>query len=352
MSDPADPPEAGDTPPPGVRLRVRVNPTQADAESGSGPEYYLARDGEHVGPFRRAQLEAMLRTAQAEPHELAWTEGQSEWRPLNELFPGVRAVVNLPAGQRPDTGSAPRLTESFHSLLWDSFAYPFRGNGWVMLLTGTLFFAFLGVLSHYAMLLAWIPALLASGYLLATLQGVVQASGAGDTAPPDWPEVGNWSGDLLAPWFKWMVTLGVAFGPALVCFQIASSADGGMDWFQESATREQWFWLGAAVGLFLLGLAYFPMAILGVALSDSLGALSPVFVARSIAAVPGPYAVAGVVLFGLSFLQGAGYALATRVPVPLAEDLWGAFNSLYFGFVQARILGVLYWSQRERLGWF
>lgn len=352
MSDPTDPPEAAGTPAPRVRLRVRVDPAKTVQAAGSGPEYFLARHGERVGPFRRAQLEAMLRTALAEPHELAWTEGQAGWRPLEELFPGVHAVVNLAADLRPGTTTAPRLQEGYYPLLWDSFIYPFRGNGWIMLLAGTLFFTLLSLLSQGAAILAWIPAIFAAGYLLATLQGIIQATYVGDPSPPAWPEFRDWQADILAPCFKWFATVAVAFGPAVVCLMVAAFDDGGGDWFQRPATREQFLWLAAAGGLFLVGMAYFPMAILGVALSDSLDALSPVFVARSIAAVFAPYVVAVVVLFGLSLLQGTGYALAARLPVPLVEDLWGAFNSLYFGFVQARILGVLYWCHRDRLGWF
>ena len=64
--------------------------------------------------------------------------------------------------------------------------------------------------------------------------------------------------------------------------------------------REQALWLGAALGLFLLGVV-FPMAILVWAMSDFAGALSPAFVVRSIAAVPGSYAAVVTMMRSFSF---------------------------------------------------
>ncbi|MFO1460903.1 MAG: GYF domain-containing protein [Verrucomicrobiota bacterium] len=350
---PNDPPEAGVPRAPRIRLKVHTPPTEPVESPGeTGPQYYLSRDGEPVGPFSRAQLDSMFGASDANPEELAWREGMPDWRPLRELLDGVDGSRNPSASAPPGNESVGRNQDGFRSLLWGSLSYPFRGDGVILLVVGTLFFAFLGLLTRYGTLFAWIPSLMAGGYFLATLQGIVQSTGAGDASPPTWPDITNWVGDLVAPCLKWLVSLAVAFGPAILCFEMASSMDGGLPDSGELASREQALWLGAALGLFLLGVVYFPMAILGVAMSDSLGALSPAFVVRSIAAVPGSYAAVVTMMLVLLFLRSVVDALMRRVPVPLVEHFTGAFISLYFGFVQARILGVLYRSHRERLGWF
>lgn len=350
---PNDPPEPGVPRAPRIRLKVRTPVTEsAESPDEAGLQYYLSRDGAQVGPFSREQLESMLGASDADLEELAWREGMPDWRPLRELFAGVDDSRNPPASPPPGNESASRTEDGFRSLLWGSLSYPFRGDGVILLLVGTLFFAFLGLLTRYGTLFAWIPSLMAGGYFLATLQGIVQSTGAGDASPPTWPDITNWIGDLVTPCLKWFVSLAVAFGPAILCFLMASPIDGGLPDSGELASREQALWLGAALGLFLLGVVYFPMAILGVAMSDSLGALSPAFVMRSIAAVPGSYAAVVTMMLVLLFLRSVVDALMRRLPVPLVDHFTGAFISLYFGFVQARILGVLYRIHRERLGWF
>ncbi|MBL9173079.1 MAG: DUF4339 domain-containing protein [Verrucomicrobiales bacterium] len=353
MSNPDNTPDSGEPAVPGVRLRLRETQMEsADSQAGSGPQYYLSRSGEPVGPFSRAQLESMLRQGEADPEEPGWSEGSPDERPLRDLIGDVEVPANAPAVPPPDHGSAFRTEDSLPTLLWGSLSYPFQGNGPILLVAGTLFFAFLAVLTRYGTLFGWIPYLMASGYFLTTLQGIVQSTGNGDASPPTWPDITHWVGDLLVPCLKWVGSLAVAFGPAYLCFRMVSSMGGDFAESGEFASREQALWLGAALGLFLLGVVYFPMAILGVAMSDSLGALSPTFVARSIAAVPGPYAAVVAMLLALLFVQGGIHAMMRRVPIPMLDHLTGAFISLYFGFVQARILGVLYRSQRDRLGWF
>ena len=353
MPNPGDLPDPGDPPTLSARLRLRETQTPStDSQAETGPYYYLTRNGEQTGPFSRTQLESMLRATEADPEELAWTEGTPDWRPLRELFAGVDDSGNPPALPSPVNLPAPQTEDSFGQRLWGSLSYPFRGNGAILLVAGTLFFAFLGVMTRYGTILGWIPYLLASGYFLATLQGVVQSTGAGDSSPPTWPDITNWVEDIIGPCLKWMLSLAMAFGPAIFCFWMAFAMERDFSLSVEFESRQQALWFGAALAMFILGVIYFPMAILGVAMSDSLGALSPGFVVRSIAAVPGAYAAVVAMLLALLLLQGVIHALLRRVPIPMVEYFTGAFCSLYFGFVQARILGVLYRSHRDRLGWF
>jgi hypothetical protein len=95
------------------------------------------------------------------------------------------------------------------------------------------------------------------------------------------------------------------------------------------------------------------MAILAVAVSDSLAGVSPRIVLRSLWRVPLQYLTTCLLLggvLGLSYLFDR--ALARGFPVPVVYDLVGSFAVLYSAAVEARLLGLLYWHNRERLDWF
>ena len=116
-------------------------------------------------------------------------------------------------------------------------------------------------------------------------------------------------------------------------------------------------WVPPPLGIVASGLGwlYFPMALLGVALLDTPGALSPVFVFRSIARVWGGY----VVILAL-FLASAGMEFAfDGVLLLLPDKAWlrvvvgvGMSAVLTYGLlVTLRLLGLLYWRHRDRLAW-
>ena len=54
----------------------------------------------------------------------------------------------------------------------------------------------------------------------------------------------------------------------------------------------------------------------------------------------------------LMAVQILGGVLADAFPSKAVGYIWNGFNSLYFAVVQARILGLLYYANRERLQWF
>ena len=54
-------------------------------------------------------------------------------------------------------------------------------------------------------------------------------------------------------------------------------------------------------------------------------------------------------LTGLNTVLGSGIA---ALKMPILGTLLGGFVSLYFSVVMARVLGVLHFVNRARLGWF
>ncbi|HWB61465.1 MAG TPA: RDD family protein, partial [Chthoniobacteraceae bacterium] len=48
---------------------------------------HLEENGQAVGPYSQEQVRAMLASGQISASALAWAEGTSEWRPLNQIIP-------------------------------------------------------------------------------------------------------------------------------------------------------------------------------------------------------------------------------------------------------------------------
>ena len=49
-------------------------------------DIYIAKAGQHTGPFSEAQLESMLKTGMIELTDSAWHDGLSEWLPLHNVL--------------------------------------------------------------------------------------------------------------------------------------------------------------------------------------------------------------------------------------------------------------------------
>jgi hypothetical protein len=98
---------------------------------------------------------------------------------------------------------------------------------------------------------------------------------------------------------------------------------------------------------------YFPMAALAVAMADSVMALNPLVVIPAICKTLLQYllilALTGLI-FAFWFLANLGFARLLPIPI-LPEAIIGAVM-FYLLTVWARALGLMYFSTKDRLGWF
>jgi hypothetical protein len=238
-----------------------------------------------------------------------------------------------------------RRRATFGDRVRDAFRYPLRGNGPALLVGGTVFFGILSgattlleklmgqtrimppmVLAGYLILVV-----LSTGYFVACLQGIITSSAAGEDDMPDWPEVSEFWSDIAVPFFRFLAVSLVLLGPGLAAM---------------------FFGPGAGVPVLLLGLVCAPMALLTVAMADSIAGLNPFVIFSGIAKVPGPYVLTCVVLAGLLVLAGLARLAFGLLPVPVLPALVGGFLSLYAMCVGMRVLGAMYCSNRDKLDWF
>ena len=296
----------------------------------------LSINGQTAGPFSADVVRSMLGTGSISPTDYAWAEGMPEWVTVEAYLQDApvspAATATAIAAAETYVERAPAGGVTFPGLILDALAYPFRGDGLLILILGTLLFTvlnFLGSFSIYLPIAGW-------GYLLLMLQEVVHGTASGEKTVPNWPDFDGF-GELLGKWFQFFATLAVCFGPGAFL-----AGRGGS---QEDATM---FFGG--VGLMLLGLVYCPMALLSVAMYDSLGGLNPVLVVKSIFAIPGHYLLTLVVLGIVVVIQIVTTSLSQIVPY--AGHLLDELDALWSAVFVARVLGCLYKVNERRLNWF
>ncbi|MEO6033882.1 MAG: FHA domain-containing protein [Verrucomicrobiota bacterium] len=149
------------------------------------------------------------------------------------------------------------------ALLVNALRYPIQRDGWVLLLGGALLVFLIDVAtagfsqgSPATAAFALLIAALACGYFFAFLQRIITTTTLGEDQMPGWPDFTEVWQDMIQP-FRLLWGLFVAcFGPALICWNFA---------FDGSDLAER-----ALVPLVIAGFLYLPMALLGVAMSDSL----------------------------------------------------------------------------------
>jgi hypothetical protein len=300
---------------------------------------FILQNGQQVGPFPAEAVREMLAAGSLSPQDFAWAEGLPEWVALEALFPGVEAnVAPVPTTSAPQPAPVIAPERSFASFVGDAFSYPFRGDGLIILLTGTVVFTGLEWVPKFG-LFGLILSVGMWGYLLLMLQSVIHGTAQGEDTLPRWPSMTD-KGELVEKWFQWLVTVALCFGPAVAVLVAAEMK-------HPDAPEPD---LLLAGGLGFAGALYFPMAALGVAMFDSLAALNPLLVFRAIFAVPAHYLLTLVVFAGLIAVQALTGELANAVPYLGA--LVDQFDALWSAFFLSRVLGGLYYVNRRKLGWF
>ena len=235
-----------------------------------------------------------------------------------------------------------RRTEApFLSVLFEAFKYPFRKEGYILLIGGTVFLMFMRMLTGFGggFILLGMVILLSigtSGYLFSYMQRIIVTSAQGEEILPTWPEFSDFYQDMIAPFLLIAGTLATCFGPALLFLFWSSSSESEA-------------WRLMFLSLVFLGLVWFPMCLLAVSIADSFSGLNPVLIAGSILRIPGDYAVACVAVL---LLGAAGVLLKIAAGfVPIFGGFLAASSSLYFLIVQMRLLGLMYYSNRTKLSW-
>ena len=222
--------------------------------------------------------------------------------------------------------------------------YPVKGMGVVVLIIVTIIYAGSSMMGG---IFGWLFQMMATGYLFVFLQSIIHCSAAGDDEMPSMPEFDG----LFGAFFTLLGTIMFCFCLPIGLL-IAKFADVDIP-------------PSFIVASIFLCLIYFPMAFLSVAMNDSVMAVNPMVVIPAILKVPLHYAatvfilcaVFGVRILGDTFTAAAGGdALSTREMSVMfmsfgIQIVWSLL-SIYLLTVSIRILGILYVTNKAKIGWF
>ena len=235
------------------------------------------------------------------------------------------------------------------------FKYPFGQGGALLLIFGTFafcvmdgvmfiikfFIRYFGIVGLLATLFVLIFVVVTGyGYLFAYMQRIIVASAQDDDRLPDWPEFSEWGSDIVRPFFMLAFTFAACFGPAFGYLVSASGSETDLNQL-------------ILFPLIALGFLYFPMALLAVAMADSVAAVNPLVVVPAIMKVPRAYLIACVVFFMVVLVRYLSVTVLARItPAPMLSAIPAGFLALYFLIVEMRLLGLVYYKNRERFGWY
>jgi hypothetical protein len=225
-----------------------------------------------------------------------------------------------------------RVGGGFYSAVLNAFLYPLTKEGLVIIVVGAITYSIVIPLSSIPFI-GWGISFVATAYLTATMMNVLDSSADGHQELPDYPDLTSVYEDVFLPWFRWSFTFIFCMLPAIV----------GMIW----ASFE------VAVAAALLGLVYLPMGLISVSLHRSIVGLHPLLVFPAIVKAPLQYAVAVflvMVAAGLGAAVQAGIGMAGGASILMWPLVLAVM--LYTIFVQARVLGLLYYFNREDISWF
>lgn len=231
--------------------------------------------------------------------------------------------------------------ENFFANVHKAFAYPFKGNGVLFLIIGAIFF----VLVDFLGIFAWYLRVMYVSYTFAYVQRVIHTAAQGSDEGAGWPDVSEFWDDIVVPFFQ-TLTLGVVCaGPA-----VGIAIWVGWDAISSGTVETEYLiLLGAAVAF---GAIYYPMAFLAMAMFDSVSAINPLVVIPAMVRVPLEYLTVlflSVLIFVLRWLN---VALMEMLSLGILSLAFTTFVGLYFLTVQGRLLGLMYFSKREKIGWF
>jgi len=239
----------------------------------------------------------------------------------------------------------PPPEKNFFHELPRAFVYPFKGAGVVILLFATVLFAALEFMGRG--ILGIFMKAAAIGYLYSYMQTILHSTASEDNEMPGMPAMD----DLLSGFLRLAGTVLISFGPAMVLAYLAIAQQQPMAGV-------------ALIPAIIFGTLYLPMAFLAVAMKDNVLASNPLIVVPSICRVPLEYLVTATLVAGIFGIRWVGDALTSQMA---GESMMGtsvtkmlllfalravwAFVSIYLLTATTRVLGLLYLTKRERLGW-
>jgi hypothetical protein len=239
----------------------------------------------------------------------------------------------------------PPVQKTFAQKLPAAFAYPFQGAGIVIVICATIAFAAMSFVSGGITGVFMRVALY--GFIFLFMQNIILTTTSDEKDGLSFPEPGGFFG-----------AAGQLVGTVLASFWLTIGLIIAR--YEEVDIPTE-----AIIASLILGAVYFPMALLAVAMKDTVLAANPLIVIPAMLKVPGRYAITvGLTLLVMgvrqlgTFISGgaAAVSLTTRhvntFMMAAGVQMILGLVSVYLLVVTMRILGLFYNSSKQKLGWY
>ena len=213
-------------------------------------------------------------------------------------------------------------------MISDVLKFPFKGTGKYILIIGVILSLILSVAS-YIPLLGIIIAIGASGYFAAYFFAIINSTASGKDEACDWPDFRDFWSDLVGPWLLMLSAMFFSFGPSLILILIFDPSDI------------------VRTGLLALGFIHLPMAILRVAIFNTMGSAFWLNTFPVIMNCLSQYFILLLILGALIVINMVIDGIISSIPV-LGWFL-GFFLWMYSLMVGGRVLGLFYRDNRRIL---
>lgn len=221
---------------------------------------------------------------------------------------------------------------SFFEHIPGAFAYPFAGTAVFAVIGGAIIIWILRVIASVSFF-GYIPLAIFVGYLAAFVMKIMSHTASGERKLPEWPEFTELWDDIMCPIMQLLLTGALCFLPVMAYLALGGAPN-----------------IFVLLPLILIGVFYYPIAILGVSMTGSLAGINPAVLVPSMFKIIADYFVACFMLGIIFVIEGLlrGFLAGT---VPYVGGLIDTLLVLYFIFVEARLLGLMYYANRKKLGW-
>jgi len=213
-------------------------------------------------------------------------------------------------------------------MISDVLKFPFKGTGKYILIIGAILSLILSFASYIPFLGIFI-AIGASGYFAAYFFAIINSTASRKDEASDWPDFRDFWSDLVGPWLLMLSAMFFSFAPSVILILIFEPSDM------------------VRTGLLALGFIHLPMAILRVAIFNTMGSAFWLNTFPVIMNCLSQYFILLLIIGALIVINMIIDGIISSIPI-LGWFL-GFFLWMYSLMVGGRVLGLFYRDNRRIL---
>ncbi len=224
----------------------------------------------------------------------------------------------------------------FNEIIEEALKYPFVRKGYLTIFVGALIFGFISMIPLIGFLLLYLAGY---PYLLAYMFKILQYTEAGRETLPEWPEFTDWWESIYRPFFLYDTAILAAVLPLIIFLVIFFIFPGVLSVIL------------LLIGILLAG-GYFPIALIAVAVNENF--FSPFnypLLINSIKRIWRSYFITVIVLLFAVFIDWLLIVFLVPFTTPFIGPFVFWIISIYFLVVEMRILGYVYYQNKNLLNW-